>query len=245
MGRIAVFEGGIAAWECSRSRVATAEGQGLIVDKGLAYTGGVLSVDIRSQRVRLREWQRADMRAMDTWPPFNDPLDQIWNLPRSVTVGHDGTFDDDWGYERRTWAIESWQGHIIGRISLREIEPRIGQARLGISMGSPYVSQGLGSEALELFLSHYFGTLGFSTMVLDVAAPNLRAVRCYRRLGFRTIDDDWREVPLTVDLRFLDRPEYVQLQSFFRFGRRQVLVQFYEMELSKEEWLRQVASLKH
>jgi RimJ/RimL family protein N-acetyltransferase len=198
-------------------------------------------VDVKGQQVRLREWRRNDNRVMEAWPPFSDPLDQIWNLPRSVSASHDGMFDD-WGLERRTWAIENAQTQLIGRISLREIEPRLGQARLGISMGAPYVGRGMGSEALRLFLDQYFGLLGFSIMVLDVAAPNQRAVRCYQRLGFRIVSDDWRAVPASADLRFLDRPEYASLLNFFRFGRHGVWVQFYEMELPKAEHLRATAA---
>lgn len=192
-------------------------------------------MDIQGKRVRLREWRRNDNRVMESWPPFSDPLDQIWNLPRSVSASNDGSFDD-WGFDRRTWAIENLQAQLIGRISLREIEPRLGQARLGISMGAPYVGKGMGTEALNLFLDHYFGVLGFSIMVLDVAAPNQRAVRCYRRLGFRVVGEDWRAVPASVDMRFLDRPEYIPLMSHFRFGRHGVWVQFYEMELPKPQY---------
>lgn len=195
-------------------------------------------MELQGQQVRIREWRRTDLRALDSWPPFRDTLDQIWNLPRSISVSHDGLFDD-WSSERRTWAVENLTGQLIGRISLREIENNTRQARLGISMGSPFVSKGLGSEAMRLFLSYYFGELGFQVMVLDVAAPNQRAVRCYQRLGFRTIGDDWREVPATVDLRFLDRPEHAALQGFFRYARRGVWVQFYEMELYSNEWARQ------
>jgi RimJ/RimL family protein N-acetyltransferase len=202
----------------------------------LRRVGKGTHVETQRQRVRVREWRRSDSRAMEAWPPFNDPLDQIWNLPRSMSLSREGLFDD-WNAERRTWTLETIEGEVIGRISLREIDYETGQARLGISMGAPYVSRGLGTEGLRLFLDQFFGPLGFQTMVLDVAAPNLRAVRCYQRLGFRVVGDEWREVPMTVNLRFLDKPEYSELQRFFRFGRRSVWVQFYEMELPKSAWL--------
>jgi RimJ/RimL family protein N-acetyltransferase len=200
-------------------------------------------VELQGKLVRVREWRRSDNRLMEAWPPFSDPLDQIWNLPRSVSAGGESGFDD-WGLDRRTWAIEDLSARLIGRISLREIDPRLGQARLGISMGAPYVGKGMGSEALRLFLGHYFGALGFAMMVLDVAAPNQRAVRCYRRLGFRTVGEDWRAVPASVDLRFLDNPEYTPLMSHFRFGRHGVWVQFFEMELPKTQHIAAAAGAR-
>jgi RimJ/RimL family protein N-acetyltransferase len=191
-------------------------------------------MDLRSARVRIRPWERRDDDVADRWPPYRDPFEALWNLPRQGggAWGH--------GFEssamRRNWAVEDRAGHLIGRISLREIDDRRNQARLGITIGAPYVSQGLGTEALQLFLDYYFTRLGFTRMVLDVAAPNVRAVRCYERLGFRHVGSDWRDVSYAFEARVLDDPRYAGLRRHFRPGRYGLQVEFFEMALDEDEW---------
>lgn len=195
-------------------------------------------MDLHSARVHIRPWRRQDDDAADEWPPYNDPLDSLWNIPRQFSVANGSWFAGlDGGAMGRAWAVEDHSGQLMGRISLREIDERKGQARLGITFGAPFVGRGLGTEALALFLDYYFTDLGFQVMVLDVAGPNQRAVRCYRRLGFRHIGEDWRSAGDLFDSRILDDPRYAHVRIFFRAGQRGMWVQFIEMELLKEEWL--------
>lgn len=196
-------------------------------------------MDLRSIRTSIRPWQRHDEDVANEWPSYNDPFESLWNLPRQWTV------DDYWfsGFDsmstRRTWAVEDQPGRLVGRISLREVDERKGRARLGITFGAPFVGKGLGTEALRVFLDYYFTDLGFQVMVLDVAALNLRAVRCYERLGFRYVGSDWRSVGMFFDARILDDSRYVPMRRFFRPSQRGsgLEVEFLEMELFKKEWL--------
>jgi RimJ/RimL family protein N-acetyltransferase len=191
---------------------------------------------LHSDRLSIRTWTLHDDELADEWPPYNDPTEPLWNLPRQVGYG------DQWGQllditgMRRTWAVDNRGGCLIGRISLREIDTRKAQARLGITFGAPYIGQGLGTEALALFLDYYFNDLGFQAMLLDVAAPNQRAVRSYERLGFSFIGSDWREADSRFDRRLLDDPRYADIHKFFRSGQHGLYVEFFEMRLLKEEW---------
>lgn len=192
---------------------------------------------LRGARVNIRPWQRQDERILDRWPPYNDPLESLWNLPRQLSVAGESWYGMwEGSSSRRTWAVENLTGDLIGRISLREIDERKGQARLGIMFGAPYVGQGLGSESLALFLDYFFFELGFQRMVLDVAAPNQRAVRCYQRLGFCLAGDDWREAGSLFDPQILNSNLYSELRQFFRSGQHGVWVQFFEMALLRADW---------
>ncbi len=193
-------------------------------------------MDLRSPRLIIRPWRRGDDALADSWPPYNDPLEPLWNLTRHADAQaiYGGGFD--FGGVRMTWAVENYRGDLMGRISLREVDQRLGRSRLGITFGAPFVSRGYGTEAMVLFLDHYFGPLGFTTMVLDVAAPNERAVRSYQSLGFRYIGDDWRNANYFFDRRTLDQPHYHHLHEFFRTQGHIMQVRFYEMELTKEDW---------
>lgn len=191
----------------------------------------------QSERVRLRPWQRRDVLAQESWPRYTDPFNALWNIPRPMPLNEDGTFWYGGADSRRVWAVEDNQQQVIGRISLREIDQQTREARLGISLGAPYVGQGLGTEALTLFLDYFFGPLSFEMMLLDVAAFNRRAVRCYERLGFRTVDSDWRDAGRDFNPRLLDDPAYQELLPFFQRSRHGTFVQFLEMELHRTDWL--------
>lgn len=190
---------------------------------------------IQGARVRLRRWLRRDTLAQELWPRYTEPFNSLWNIPRTVF------FDDDsragFSSQRYAWAVEDGAGRLIGRISLREIDQRGASARLGISLAQPYVGQGLGTEALALFLDHYFGPMGFATMRLNVAAVNQRAVRSYEKLGFAYVESEWRSAGNDPSVRLIDDPRFADLAPHFRRGRFETLIEFYEMELTREIWL--------
>lgn len=190
---------------------------------------------IHGQRVTLRPWGRGDTLAQEQWPRYSEPFSSLWNIPRSIS--YDELVGRGWSGQRYAWAVDDRQRRLIGRISLREVEPREASARLGISLAQPYVSQGLGTEALVLFLDHYFGPLAFERMALDVAAFNRRAVRCYERLGFSYIDSEWRSGGHDPSLHLLSDPRYADLLPFFKRNRFETLVEFYEMILTRADWL--------
>ncbi len=194
-------------------------------------------MELRSARTYIRSWRRQDDDLADEWPAYDDPLDTLWNLPRQLSSGSAHWYNGfDNGSMRRAWAVEDHSGQLMGRISLREIDERRGEARLGITFGAPYVGRGLGTEALATFLDYYFADLGFRAMVLDVAGPNQRAVRCYRRLGFHAVGSDWRDAGLYFDRHILDNPRYAHVRQFFRADQSGVWVQFFEMRLNREDW---------
>jgi RimJ/RimL family protein N-acetyltransferase len=192
---------------------------------------------LHNWRLSIRPWLRQDDDIADEWPPYNDPFDVIWNLPRSGLLPLSWGSSFDLGGYRRCWAVENRLGDLMGRISLREIDERRGQARLGVTFAAPYVSQGYGTDSLRMFFDYYFSDLGFVTMVLDVAAVNVRAVRCYERLGFVCVGSDWRTASGAFDNTILNDPRYAYLRRHFRLVPRGWQSEFLEMQLKKSEWL--------
>jgi len=191
---------------------------------------------LRGPRVTIRPMKQADLNAMINWRPFADPLYQPFDFPRRSRTEHNRWFD--WRSNdpsRRLYVVEDQERRVIGSLTLREIDGQC-SARLGITIGSDFVSQGYGTEALRLFLDHYFGEMGFARIVLDVAATNLRAVRCYESLGFRLVGQHY----LTANHPSFDtvRRElrYQHLHRFFRRQGTMHQVLFYDMALTREEW---------
>ena len=194
-------------------------------------------VRLKGQRVTIRPLTRGDLRTMSKWPSFEDPLDRLFDWPKRSQAS-----DDLWFYQlmhdktRVYYAVEGEDERLVGRISLREIAEQR-SARLGIGFGPQYVGQGYGTEALRVFLRHFFLDLGFERMVLDVAAVNERAVRCYERCGFRRTGKHHQYAGGDEDLRFLSQPSYAHLRPFFKRERYRNLMLAYDMELTRAEWI--------
>ncbi len=180
--------------------------------------------------------RRHDVDAMMRWRPSVDPLYQPFDFPQRSRSEHMHWFrwrSQDAG--RRLYTVEDEASQVIGSLTLREVKrPR--SARLGITLGADYVSQGYGKEALQLFLDHFFGVMGFAEMVLDVSATNVRAVHLYESLGFRRVGQHYRPAS-HPSFRILRRdPRYRHLQPFFRYQGSLCQVLFYDMILTQQEW---------
>ncbi len=194
-------------------------------------------VCLEGPRVTIRPLNRQDLRVMSRWASFEDPLYRLFDWPKRSDAS-----DDLWFYQlmrdkhRVYYAVDNEFHELIGRISLREIDG-LKCARLGIGFGPDHVDQGYGTEALDLFLDHFFLDLGFRRMVLDVAAVNLRAVRCYERCGFRQVGTHYQYAGGDEDLTFLQDRAYHHLRRFFkRDGYRNVMLA-YDMALNRDDWL--------
>ncbi len=191
---------------------------------------------LQGSRVTIRPMKRADLEAMIEWRPFADPLYQPFDFPRQSRAEQIRWFE--WRSqdpERRLYTIENERQQVIGSLTLREIKGRH-SARLGITIGADFVSQGYGTEALRLFLDSFFGDMGFARMDLDVASTNIRAVRTYRSLGFREVGHHYRSAN-APSYRILQRePHYRHLRRFFRRQGTLTQVLFYDMAMTREEW---------
>jgi RimJ/RimL family protein N-acetyltransferase len=84
-------------------------------------------------------------------------------------------------YERTTMRL-------IGFVDLRNIDYRQRTAELGIMIGEHECwGKGFGTETLHLVLEYAFSVLGLHNVMLSLAGYNERALRTYRRVGFREI----------------------------------------------------------
>jgi len=191
---------------------------------------------LKGERVTVRPMERADIDDMMTWRPAVDPLYRPYDLPRRSKADHQRWFEwRNHDPSRRLFVIEDESGFVIGSLTLREIDGRR-SARLGITIGADYVSQGYGSEGMRLFIDYYFDVMGFARLVLDVCAANLRAVRAYRSLGFRLVSEHYRPAAHNSYATIRKEPHYRHLHRFFRRQGTSHQVLFYDMALTREEW---------
>lgn len=194
-------------------------------------------VCLRGPRVVIRPLRLADLDEMNTWPLSDDPRYKLFDWPICSPAQNEIWFDNLIRDPSRVYyAVEDETDHLIGRISLREIRKHW-SARLGIGFGAPFVGRGYGTEALQIFLKYYFQVLGFERLVLDVAAINERAIRCYLRCGFKKTGAIYRGLTSYDDLDFLQDQTFRHLKRFFKLGGRYRRMLYYDMVLEKRDWL--------
>lgn len=193
----------------------------------------------KGKKTRLRPLLREDVDAMLRWGRHTDPLLAGYNMPRLDRRGA-----DEWYRVRtnrpdfRIFAVLDRAATVVGRLSIREIDNHLRRARLGIVLDPSLVDQGLGTDAITAFQEFYFEHLRFETLVLDVAAYNLRARRCYEKCGFRYTGEHWqREEGLGEGVGFslFTDDRFREVRRFFRQTRAGLEVLYCDMEVTREE----------
>jgi RimJ/RimL family protein N-acetyltransferase len=93
------------------------------------------------------------------------------------------------GTESTGFAIYELDGmRAIGTVGLMSINHLNRTAELGIGIGErDYWGKGLGTEATRLILDYAFNVLSLHNVMLRVFSYNERAIRAYRKVGFREI----------------------------------------------------------
>lgn len=137
------------------------------------------------ERVVLRDVRREDADVVATWPRFTEPELQWANLSLRTPRERDAWYRHEQSDRTRLrLAITTRDGELAGFLGLREIDWRRRRATLGIRLSPLHVNQGLGTDAIRTLLRYAFDELALTRVDLDVAARNLRARRCYEKVGF-------------------------------------------------------------
>jgi aminoglycoside 6'-N-acetyltransferase len=96
---------------------------------------------------------------------------------------------DDWldTDDGAVFAIELG-GVLVGSIQYaEENDPDYRHAGIDLFLATSHHGQGLGSDAIRTLARHLFATRGHHRLTIDPAAANERAIRTYRRVGFRPV----------------------------------------------------------
>jgi RimJ/RimL family protein N-acetyltransferase len=140
---------------------------------------------VADSQVYLREMTRSDVDQMAEWPLFREP-DLRWaNLDLYGYRERDAYFERNRSNaSRRRFVVLDRRDRVVGTIGLRNLNYLAEEGTLGIIIRADEVGCGFGGDAIRNLLHYGFGTLCLRRVVLDVAESNLRARRCYERIGF-------------------------------------------------------------
>jgi aminoglycoside 6'-N-acetyltransferase len=97
---------------------------------------------------------------------------------REVLAGEDETVG---------WRIEA-AGELVGFIQqYAETDPDYRHGGIDVFIADHAQGAGLGTDAVRTVARHLVADLGHHRLVIDPAADNERAIRCYERVGFRRV----------------------------------------------------------
>lgn len=149
-------------------------------------------VNITGNLTALGPFDESMAEALHRW--YNDFAVAVLNgsvphpQPLAVARGEVERFSTD-DTTRHAFAIyERKTMRLIGFVDLRNINYRQRTAELGIMIGEQDCwGKGFGTETVYLVLDYAFSVLGLHNIMLSMAGYNERALRTYRRVGFREI----------------------------------------------------------
>ncbi|MFA5991211.1 MAG: GNAT family protein [Candidatus Doudnabacteria bacterium] len=143
---------------------------------------------LKGQKVTLRPVRLSDAERFVKW--FSDPEVNKFMSYRNFTLAFERRYIK---YKLKFkpkdnlhFCIDTKEGVHIGSCSLESISNIHKRATFGIIIGEKkYWNQGLGSEAARIILDYGFTKLKLHRIDLDVYAYNPRAIKVYKRLGFK------------------------------------------------------------
>lgn len=193
----------------------------------------------RGQKTVLRVFDRSDVDRWIAWPRHTDPMFEGYNPPHLTTRQRDLYYQQRYNApDGRQYGVDDLEEELVGRISLREMDWRLGSSVLGISLHPGKLNQGLGTDSLITFLGYYFDKLQMSSLFLDVAAFNYRAYRVYEKCGFRRCGQRWGE-PQTDVAGVFRKPEYEAIRHLFRWEYGLLRPLLIDMVIRRAEWNQQ------
>lgn len=89
--------------------------------------------------------------------------------------------------DTQTFVVEH-AGRVVGAIQWSaEDEPDYRHASIDIYLDPAVHGRGLGADAVRTLARHLIADLGYHRLVIDPAADNAAAIRCYEKVGFRSV----------------------------------------------------------
>jgi diamine N-acetyltransferase len=190
---------------------------------------------IQSGRILIRPLKRDDIDKRLKWKKYRDPLYFHYNLPE-MTISQ----KRQWYLKRKNdpasiyLAIESIRGKLLGFINLYNINMEKKMATLGIYLGSEFTDKGYGTEAIMILLPHYFETIGFKELRLEVASHNKRAIECYRKCGFKPVKTAFHKHDPRNKLDIFGDERFKSVRKYFKKNKDKILVQFKIMKITRK-----------
>ena len=138
-------------------------------------------VELRGKRVVLRPMTEIDAERIAEIRAL--PEVARWWRERDADYARSKLADDD----LTCWVVEL-AGSVIGFVqAYEEKDPEYRHAGLDLFLDPAFHGQGLGQDAVRTASRYLLEDRGHHRLVIDPAAANTRAIRCYEAVGFRRV----------------------------------------------------------
>lgn len=189
------------------------------------------SINEKGKLVQLHNMTPVEVQQMQKWSKHTDRLYADYDFPQ---MEKSELFD--W-YRIKTQkgrvliSICSFDGELIGYLSLRNIRRFFKVSELGIVLNPAQIEKGYGTDAIKTFLKWYFNKLKFKKLLLSVAMYNARAYKVYQKIGFvekykffDTFENE--EIDPTID------DSYTNIRQYFKKKKDTLYVRCIKMQIS-------------
>jgi aminoglycoside 6'-N-acetyltransferase len=134
--------------------------------------------------VRLRAWRGEDFGRLAEI--LSEPSVARWWNPGEPRQLAEAWLADE-GQGTSTYVIEH-EGRVVGSVQVsEEDDPDYRSAGIDIFLADEGQARGLGPDAIRTLARWLFTVRGHHRLTIDPAAANERAIRAYRKVGFRPI----------------------------------------------------------
>jgi len=141
---------------------------------------------LEGEKVRLRPVEEHDLPRFVEWLADAELRRWLANIESPPTLEE----EYDWWHDKRSdpnsvmWAIDTLDGSLVGSTELR-LTLRADRAEMGIAIhDKTRWSEGLGTDAVRLVVDYAFEELNLNRVELTTDEDNVRALRCYEKVGF-------------------------------------------------------------
>lgn len=144
---------------------------------------------LEGERIYLSPRNADDVEIFTEWMNDFFVTDYIGRSNAIMTLQEEKECLENMNNDKSVFAIiDSKTDKIIGTVGLHNVDNINRTATLGIFIGNRnYLSKGYGTEAIQLILDFGFNYLNLNNIDLDVMEFNQRAVKCYKKCGFKEI----------------------------------------------------------
>ena len=143
---------------------------------------------IKGDRLYLSPMNIDDKELYTKWMNDKDVSENLGSYFRMISLSSEEKWleEESNGYN---FAIVLKDGdRLIGNVSLMNVDNINQTAELGIFIGEKEDrSKGYGKESIKLILNYGFNTLNLNNIMLKVYSFNERAIKTYKKIGFKEI----------------------------------------------------------
>lgn len=146
----------------------------------------ISSLPVYYENLGVRIWCRKDLDIRADWPPYPSPYSVFTSGVGGMTPSQRDSYfrERDTDLCRITLTVDHANQIMIGMLALFDIDwGKDTVGNMGVRIHPEWCDRGIGTTVMGMVASWLFDA-GIREIRLDVAEPNVRAIRCYEKAGF-------------------------------------------------------------